>query len=71
MSVSEEAITDFKQLLRLAKIGPATLENSTKASPAYGLSREWTENAREYWLNNYDWYVSTQVQIYRHCCMLF
>jgi hypothetical protein len=54
-SVSEEALSEFKQLLRLSKIGPATLENTAKADPAYGVSREWTEKTKDYWLNQYDW----------------
>lgn len=57
VSVSEEALSEVKQLLKLAKIGPATLENTTKASPAYGVSRAWTEDAREYWMSKYDWYA--------------
>ncbi|CAK1356652.1 unnamed protein product [Cercospora beticola] len=55
VSVSEEAISDFKQLLSLSKIGPATFENATKPSQTYGLSRAWVENARETWLSKYDW----------------
>ncbi|KAH6716400.1 Alpha/Beta hydrolase protein [Leptodontidium sp. MPI-SDFR-AT-0119] len=53
--VAEEAITEFKQLLQLSKLGPATFENTTSAGPGVGLSRDWTENTREYWLSKYDW----------------
>ncbi|EGP86991.1 uncharacterized protein MYCGRDRAFT_71676 [Zymoseptoria tritici IPO323] len=54
-AVSDSALEDFKQLLRLSKVGPATLENSSQADSAYGLSRDWTEKAKDYWLNKYDW----------------
>jgi hypothetical protein len=59
-SVSEEALSEFKQLLQLSKIGPATYENTFAADPAYGLSREWTQKAKDYWLNEYDWYEHLQ-----------
>lgn len=55
VSVPEETLVEFKQLLKLSKIGPATFQNTTKASPEYGVSRAWTEDAKEHWLKNYDW----------------
>jgi len=57
--VSDEGIDDFKQLLRLSKLGPATVENTTKASAAFGVSRDWVAQTREHWLKTYDWYTPT------------
>ena len=54
-SVSDEALEEFRQLLRLSKIGPATIENTIKAGSAFGLSRDWVANAREHWLTKYAW----------------
>ncbi|KAK5674342.1 hypothetical protein LTS10_012926 [Elasticomyces elasticus] len=54
-SVPDSALADLKDSLRHAKIGPATFENTTKAGPEYGISRDWTIKARDYWLNKYDW----------------
>lgn len=54
-AVGEEELSLFKQLIQLSQIGLETVENTTKASPAYGLSRSWTEKTREYWLTKYDW----------------
>lgn len=57
VSVSDDALSEFKQLLHLSKLGPATVENSTKANPAYGVSRDWAEKTKEHWLSKYDWCV--------------
>jgi len=57
--VSNEAIDEFKQLLRLSKLGPATVENTTKATPAFGVSRDWVAQTREHWLKTYNWYTPT------------
>jgi microsomal epoxide hydrolase len=51
----DKALADLKQLLRIARIGPETLENTTHADVSYGISRAWVQDAREYWLGTYDW----------------
>lgn len=60
LSVPDEALDELKQLLKLAKIGPATFENTAGATPAYGVSRAWAQEAKEYWLAKYDWYAGRQ-----------
>lgn len=65
--VADEAIAEFKQLLRLSKIGPATFENTTSAGPGVGLSRDWTEKTREYWLSKYDWYYPSTMSSMQLC----
>lgn len=54
--ISEEKVSEMKQLLKLSKIGPATYEN-LHAEPTkgkLGLTREWLTNAKEEWLS-FDW----------------
>jgi microsomal epoxide hydrolase len=55
VAIHDAAIADLKQLLRAARIGPETLENTTHGDPSYGVSRSWVLDTREYWLNTYDW----------------
>jgi len=57
VSIPDNAINEFRQLLQLSRIGPKTRENTTKAGPAFGVSREWVASAKERWLNGYDWHV--------------
>jgi len=55
VAVPEEAIAEFKLLLRLSKIGPSTFENTNKTDTSYGVSRAWIEKAKDHWLNVHDW----------------
>jgi pimeloyl-ACP methyl ester carboxylesterase len=52
--VPEEQLSDFKDLLRLSKIGPATWWNQ-QDDPQFGVSRKWLIEAKEAWLNGFDW----------------
>ncbi|EFY88555.1 epoxide hydrolase 1 [Metarhizium acridum CQMa 102] len=52
--VEEEKLQHFKELLRLSPIGPAVFEN-TSAGDKYGVQREWLQNAKNTWLNDFDW----------------
>ena len=52
--VYEEKLEHFKKLLELSPIAPAVFEN-TNASRRYGMKRDWLENAKEVWLNEFDW----------------
>lgn len=56
--VSDEELSDFKQLLKLSKIGPKTFENLTtdpKDYKSFGIKREWLESAKQHWESSYDW----------------
>lgn len=56
--VSDEELSDFKQLLKLSKIGPQTYENTVadvKDFTHFGISREWLSQAKKYWESSYDW----------------
>lgn len=53
--VSEEKLQHFKDLLKLSPIGPAVFENNGTNGRRYGTQREWLSNAKDYWLNTFDW----------------
>ncbi|KAF2259527.1 epoxide hydrolase-like protein [Lojkania enalia] len=54
LNISEADFSEFKQLLQVSKIGPLIYE-SNQEDGRYGVSRQWLANAKEYWLNKYDW----------------
>lgn len=54
--VDEQKLQDFKTLVKLSPIAPANYENSDKSvDRRYGVSRDWIANAKDQWLNNFDW----------------
>lgn len=58
LHVSDSELSDFKTLLKLSKVGPETYENSTRTrenGTYFGVTREWVSNAKETWLNKFDW----------------
>ena len=50
----EEKLKHFKKLLELSPIAPAVFENAN-AGRRYGMKRDWLANAKEVWLNEFDW----------------
>ena len=52
--VSEEKLQHFKNLLELSPIAPVGFEN-TNAGRRYGMKRDWIENAKKIWLNDFNW----------------
>ncbi|VUC25506.1 unnamed protein product, partial [Clonostachys rosea] len=52
--VEEDKLQQFKKLLDLSPIAPAVFEN-TNAGTKFGLKRDWLQNAKEVWLNSFDW----------------
>ena len=52
--VDEEKLQHFKDLLKLSPIGPAVFEN-TNCQRKFGMTREYLEKAKTYWLNEFDW----------------
>lgn len=52
--VCEEELAEFRDLLKLSKIGPATWWNQQK-TPEFGVSLEWLSKAKETWLTSFDW----------------
>jgi microsomal epoxide hydrolase len=54
LRVSEDKISDFKQLLKLSPVGSATFENEQQ-DRRFGMPRRWLADTKEYWLNGFDW----------------
>lgn len=58
LHIPETRLQDFRTLLKLSPIGPATWENqaSTKAEGRnFGITRDWLVDAKETWLEKFDW----------------
>lgn len=53
-AVSEDELSEFKQLIKLSKIGPKTYEN-LQEDRRYGMTHSWLSDAKSYWENKYDW----------------
>lgn len=62
--VDDEKLKHMKELLKLSPIGPAVYENTSKdqgdnlmsnTERRYGMRRDWLSNAKDYWLNKFDW----------------
>ncbi len=56
VSVPEEEVDAFRTLLRLSKVATPTYESSQE-DRRYGVTSAWMVNAKNYWLNEFDWYV--------------
>ena len=54
LHVSEKELSEFYELLKLSKIGPATWWNQHN-DRRFGISREWLLQAKETWLTTFDW----------------
>ena len=54
--VSDENLNELKQLVKLSPIGPITYENQDREL-GFGMTRKWLEDAKEQWLNKFDWRV--------------
>lgn len=55
--VSDEDLDQFKQLLKLSKIGPETYENqvaNTKDYRGFGVNRKWLLETKKQWETQYD-----------------
>jgi pimeloyl-ACP methyl ester carboxylesterase len=52
--VSEERLQQFKRLLDLSPIARPVFEN-TNAGRKFGVDREWLVNAKDIWLNQFNW----------------
>ncbi|TKA71164.1 hypothetical protein B0A49_05193 [Cryomyces minteri] len=53
-STSEEKLSEFKQLLKLSKIGPDVFENQQE-DRKYGVTRKWLSAAKSHWEGGFDW----------------
>ncbi|PSR78437.1 epoxide hydrolase 1 [Coniella lustricola] len=58
LHVFESRLGDLMTLLKLSPIGPPTWENSAVAREQgkyFGVTRDWLSQAKESWLNKFDW----------------
>lgn len=56
--VTDLELEGLRLLLRVSPIGPETYENrvtDVKDFTSWGITRKWLEEAKETWINNYDW----------------
>ena len=56
ISIPETDVQEFRTLLRYSKIAAPSYENAQE-DRRYGVSASWLANAKEHWLNGFDWYV--------------
>ncbi|RFU78910.1 epoxide hydrolase [Trichoderma arundinaceum] len=54
LHVPEKEFAEFRELLKLSKIGPETWWNQHN-DRRFGVSREWLSQAKETWLTTFDW----------------
>lgn len=54
LNVSDQDLSEWRQLLQLSRLAPDTWEGRQE-DRRFGVSRKWLEEAKEYWLNKYDW----------------
>jgi microsomal epoxide hydrolase len=54
LNISEHDVQDWRQLLKLSKLAPESWEGSQEDG-RYGVTRRWLLEAKDYWLNTYDW----------------
>jgi microsomal epoxide hydrolase len=54
LNVLDDAISEWRQLLQLSKLAPDTWEGR-QDDRSWGVPRAWLENAKNEWLNTYDW----------------
>ncbi|KAF3770823.1 epoxide hydrolase 1 [Cryphonectria parasitica EP155] len=58
LHVPDSEVADFKDLLRLSRIGPETWENSVSTREGgkyFGVTRDWLSSAKTTWLTDFDW----------------
>ncbi|KAI8625408.1 Alpha/Beta hydrolase protein [Xylariaceae sp. FL1651] len=53
VSIPEVLLSEFKQLLKLSKVGPVTYEG-LQQDRKYGITTEWLKDAKEQW-ESFDW----------------
>lgn len=54
LNISDKDLSEWRQLLELSRIGPLTYEAQ---DDKYGVTQEWITNAKDHWLNKFDWRV--------------
>lgn len=57
LHVEEEKLQELKTLLKLSPVAKKTYENlrDDGGHGKLGVSRQWVANAKEFWLERFDW----------------
>lgn len=60
LHVEDEKIQNLKTLLKLSPIAKETYENlrDDGSHGQFGVSRKWVVDAKKYWEEKFDWYVT-------------
>jgi microsomal epoxide hydrolase len=63
LQIEDQKIEDLKTLLRLSPVAKETYENlqDDGSHGKLGVSRKWVVEAKKYWEDDFDWYVSSTV----------
>jgi microsomal epoxide hydrolase len=59
LKISDQDFSEWRQLLQLSKLGPITYENQ-QTEHSFGVTQKWLSNAKDYWLNKYDWHAQEE-----------
>lgn len=54
LAVQDSKLADLKTLLRLSPVAGPTYEGSQQ-DRKFGVTTEWVRNAKDKWLNDFDW----------------
>ena len=54
LNVSDQDISEWRQLLQLSKLAPETWEGRQE-DRRFGVTHKWLSETKDYWLNKYDW----------------
>lgn len=52
IAIPQADLDDFKTLLRLSKLPPATYEGTQER---FGVTSKWVKETKAYWENTFDW----------------
>jgi len=54
LNISDQDLSEWRQLLQLSKLAPDTWEGRQE-DRRFGVTHKWLSDTKEYWLNQYDW----------------
>jgi len=59
LNIPEQDLSEWRQLLQLSKLAPETFETQQE-DRRFGVTRKWLSEAKDHWLNKYDWRAQEQ-----------
>lgn len=66
IAIPDKSLQELHTLLSLSKLAPVTYEGLQK-DRRYGITREWLQETKSTWLNNFDWYVLASSKASNSC----